>query len=120
MALNDSKFLGTDLGFMGRVQASLLAACVAIANEGTGVNNHRDRLQLVHSVLSNPTNLTNYAQLFALSVATDSTAVSQVTAAGTVPLDATNVITRQSLVTDATITSTVSAHFNAYCSGIPV
>ena len=120
MALQDSSLLGSDNAFSGRVRSAMLAACVAIANEGNTVANHVPRLQLVHSILSNPTNLTNYMQMFSFAVATDSTAVSQATVNNTVPLTANNAPTQGTLVTDAAVSNAVSAMFNSFCQGIPV
>jgi hypothetical protein len=118
MPLNDSAVLGVELTFRGRVQAAMLAACVAIANEGIAVVNHAARLQLVHSILSSPSNLSNYAQMFELSVATDTAVLNLATATGTVPLTTGNVVAQQALATDTAITNAVNAQFNSYCAQI--
>jgi len=117
-SLNDSAVLGANTSFIARIQASLAAACVAIFAEGIGVNNHRDRVSLVHQVLSTPGNLLNWATCFAVSVATDTNVLSDATQAGTVPLTTSNVLAQQALVTDAHINSAVSGQFNAFCVGI--
>jgi hypothetical protein len=114
---NDSYVLGTNAGFLGRVQASMVSAAVAIASEGLNVANHPSRLQLVHQILSSPSDQTRLATMFALSVATDPTVLVDATQAGTVVLGA-NVGTQQALVTDAHIDAAVSGQFNAYCQGI--
>jgi hypothetical protein len=119
MALVDNNVLGANTTFLGRVQSSLLAASIAIFAEGTGVNNHRERVALVHQVLSSPTNLLAWATTFALAVATDAAVASDATQANTVTLTASNVLAQQALVTDAHINAAVSAMFNAFCSGIP-
>jgi uncharacterized protein (DUF2252 family) len=118
VALNDSYVLGSNATFQGRVQAQMLAACVAIASEGAAVVNHPARLQLVHAILGSPTSLQNYAQMFALSVATDATVISDATSANTVSLTTANVATQQGLVTDAHISNAVSGQWNAFAQGI--
>ena len=117
--LNDSAVLGANTSFVGRVQASFLAAAVAIANEGISVVNHPYRLQFLHQAVANPTNLGNTASMFALSVATDTNVLADATVGGTVPLTASNIIAQQALVTDAHINSGVSGQFNTFCQGIP-
>jgi hypothetical protein len=114
---NDSFTLGTNAAFLGRVQASMAAAAVAIAAEGSNVVNHPARLELVHLILLSPTAQSSYATMFALSVATDTTVLGDATQGGTVVLGA-NVGTQQALVTDAHIDTAVAAQFNAYCQGI--
>lgn len=119
MALVDSNVLGANTVFLGRVQSSLLAACIAIFNEGTSVNNHRERVSLVHQVLNSPSNLSAWATTFALAVATDTSVASDATQANTVTVTTANVLAQQALVTDAHINNAVSAMFNAFCAGIP-
>jgi hypothetical protein len=114
---NDSYVLGTNAAFLGRVQASMVAACVAIAAEGSATANHIFRIQLVHAILSSPTSQANYATMFALTVATDTTVLADATQGGTVALGA-NVGTQQALVTDAHIDTAVAGQFTAYCQGI--
>lgn len=117
-SLSDSNILGTNSVFLGRVQGSLLAACVAIAAEGLAVLLHPARMQLVHQILASPTSLTSWSTIFALAVATDTTVLADATAAGTVVLTGANVLTQQALVTDAHINTAVSARYNAFCPGI--
>ena len=114
---NDSYVLGTNAAFLGRVQASMVAAAVAIAAEGASVVNHPSRLQLVHALLASPSGQANFATMFTLSVATDTTVLSDATQAGTVVLGA-NIGIQQALVTDAHIDTAVSGQFNAYCQSI--
>jgi hypothetical protein len=118
MALADSALLGTNATFLSRIQAALLNAAVAIFNEGLNVVNHQPRVVLVHAILSSPTNLSNYASMFASAVATDSTVVNLATVNGTVTLTSGNIATQQALVTDTAINNGVSAMYNAFCSGI--
>jgi hypothetical protein len=119
MAFTDTFILSTQSTFVGRVQAALVTACGNIANEGLAVPNHPARVQLVHQILANPSNLANYTTLFAVTVAADTTVISDATQAGTVPLTTGNVQTQQALITDAHISNAVSAEFNSYCQGIP-
>jgi hypothetical protein len=113
MALADSAVLGANATFQGRVQASLLAACVSIASEGNIVD-HPARLQLVHAILASAASLSDHVTMLALSVAIDAAVISDATQAGTVALTTTNVPTQQALVTDVHINAAVSAQFNAY------
>lgn len=118
MALNDSAVLGAHLPFQGRVQASMVSGCVVVSAEGINVNNHTQRLQLVHTILANPTNLQNYTTMFAMAVAVDPTVLSDATSASTIQLDGSNVATRAVLVTDAHINAALVSSVNAFCQGI--
>src|SRR5712692_10313201 len=118
MSLSDSNLLGTNVTFQARVQSALLTAAIAIFAEGLSVNNHRDRVSLVHAILANPTALTNYGNLFALAVSTDTTVEGQATVSNTVVLTAANVAAQEALVTDAAINTAVSAMYNAFANGI--
>lgn len=117
-SLNDSAILGANTAFIGRGQASLLAACVAIANEGIAVLNHPARLNFIHQTVANPTTLANAAQEFALAVATDASVLADATQSGTVALTTANILAQQALVTDAHINSAVSGMFNTFVQGI--
>lgn len=112
---SDEFILSGDTTFQGRVQASLLAACVAIANEGWTTAFHRERARFVSIILqatSNPQ--TNYVQLFTNSVSTDPTVIADATQGGTVVLTTANRAAQAALVTDAHIDSAVSAQFNCF------
>jgi len=117
-SLNDSAVLGASSLFQGRVQASLLSACNVIAIEGNNVVNHTARLQLAHTIVANPTNMSNYAQMLSFSVATDSNVLADATVGGTVVLSVGNRDTQQVLVTDAHINSALAAFYNTFCPGI--
>jgi hypothetical protein len=117
---NDSKVLGGDPTFQGRVQSSMLSSAVAISSEGPSVDNHSYRLTLVHQILATPTGLDNYAKMFSLTVATDPTVLGAATQSGTVALTTGNVATQQALVTDAQIGAAISGQFNAFVQGMPV
>jgi hypothetical protein len=117
-SFNDSAVLGVNPAFIARVEAALLSAVININSEGIAVVNHSPRIQFVHQVLQSPTNLTNYATMFALSVATDANVIADATQAGTVVLTTNNIAAQEALVTDTHITNAVSGQFNAYCSGI--
>ena len=118
-SLSDSSILGTNVKFMARVQAALVAACGAIATESTATASHPYRLQLVHAVLARPTAMQDYATLFAWMVSTDALVLADATQAGTVVLSSGNADAQQALVTDAHIQTAVSGFFNAFCQGIP-
>jgi hypothetical protein len=111
---NDRYLLSTDSTFQHRVQVSLVAASVAIANEGWNVVNHRQRLNLVNQILSNLNNANSMVQLFAITVATDNSCISDATQAGTVALTSGNVAAQAALVTDPHIDNAISSQFNAF------
>jgi hypothetical protein len=108
---NDQFTLSNDSGFRNRVRTSLVAACVAIYNEGWNVPFHKERQSLVVNVLNAPDSFTN---LFADSVATDANIISDATQAGTVTLTTGNVAAQAALVTDAHIDSAVASQFNCF------
>ncbi len=119
MVLADSSILGVNTAFVGRVQSALLLACTNVMSEGATASLHIPRVALVHQILANPSNLTNYTNMFALSAAVDATVWSDATVAGATPLTTGNATTQQALVTDGHINNAVSAAFNAYAPGIP-
>jgi len=106
--------LSQDPVFQNRVQAALLAACVAIANEGWAVAFHRERSIYVASILSSTTNLTAAVTLFASSVATDTNCIADATQAGTVSLTVGNRAAQAALVTDTHLSAAVSSQFNSF------
>lgn len=108
---NDQFTLSNDSGFRNRVRTSLVAACVAIYNEGWAVVFHRERQSLAVQVLNAPDSYTN---LFADSVSTDASVISDATQAGTVTLTTGNVAAQAALVTDAHIDAAVSSQFNCF------
>lgn len=111
---NDKYQLSQEPAFQTRVQVSLMAACVAIANEGWTIVFHRERADFARSVLLSPSSPTNYVQLFSNAVATDVSVIGDATAAGTVVLTGANRAAQSALVTDAHIDSAVSAMFNSF------
>jgi len=109
-SLNDQAVLSTDPGFIQRVRTAIIAAAIAISNEGA-VTLHAQRDTVAVGVVSNP----NYWQgVFAAAVATDATASGQATVGGTVVLTAANVAVQAALITDLAITSAVSAQWNSF------
>lgn len=111
---NDKYQLAQEPTFQNRIQASLVAACVSISNEGWGVPFHRERATFAAQVLLSPTSPTNYVQLFANAAANDASVIGDATAAGTVALTAGNRATQQALVTDAHIDTAIAAAFNSF------
>lgn len=112
---SDEFQLSQDVTFQGRVQASLLAACVSIANEGFSVAFHRERSRFASTILSAINNpQVNYVQLFSNSVSTDPTVIADATQGGTVVLTSANRAAQAALVTDAHIDAAVSAQFNSF------
>lgn len=111
---SDQFQLGQDTVFQGRVQASLIAACVAIGNEGWAVPFHRERSTFASQILSATGGQSAYVTLFAASVATDPTCIADATQGGTVVLTTANRAGQAALVTDAHIDAAVSAQFNTF------
>ena len=108
---SDQNMLSTDTTFQGRVRAALILACVSIANEGWAVAFHRERSTYAAQVLNSPD---TYKTLFANSVATDASVISDATAAGTVILTTANVAAQAALVTDVHIDNAIAGQFNTF------
>lgn len=108
---NDSATLAGDVTFQNRVKESLIAACIAIANEGIAIAFHRERARYATSILNAPN---GFATLFANSVATDASVLTDATQAGTVVLTGANVAAQAALATDAHIDAAISAQFNSF------
>ena len=111
---NDSYQLSQDSTYQHRIQASLLAACIAIATEGWAVAFHRERATFVQSILSSTTSLASAVTLFSNSSATDATVLADATVGGTVVLITGNRAAQAALVTDAHIDNAISSQFNAF------
>jgi hypothetical protein len=117
--LSDNYWLSTDQTFQHRVQSSLVATCIAVANEGNTTNQHTARMRLINQILNgNPTSLTNWVQLFAISVATDTNCINDATGSGATNLTSGNVAAQAALVTDAHISSAISGQFNTFIQPI--
>lgn len=114
MALSDQFQLSQDPTFQGRVQASVIAACVAISNEGWTVAFHRERATFAAQILSSTSGQSSYVTLFANSVSTDTNCISDATQSSTVTLTTSNRAAQAALVTDAHINSAVASQFNSY------
>lgn len=111
---SDMYLLSQDTTFGHRVQASLIAACVAISNEGWAVAFHRERATFVAQVLQSPTSPTNWVQLFSNGVATDVNCIADATQAGTVVLTSGNAAAQAALVTDTHIDAAIASQFNSF------
>ena len=111
---SDSFQLSQDATFQGRVQAALLTAFVAIANEGWAVPFHRERTMFIVSALGSASALSSVVTLFTNTVSADTTCLSDATAAGTVILTSANRTAQAALVTDAHIDAAIASQFNAY------
>lgn len=130
-SLNDKYVLSQDGGFLSRVRTGIIAAAVAISNEGSGVALHASRGALAAAVLAAPD---QWKASFAATSATDAAVASDATAAGTVVLvpdsctgNATsgppactggthvgNLAVQAALATDAHINTAISAEWNAF------
>src|SRR5205085_5449709 len=113
-SLSDQDILATNTKFINRVRQSLVATCIAIANEAVTVASlslHNRRAAYASSVENNPT---NFQQIFAYAVATDANVIADATVGGTVALTTANADTQQALVTDAHIAAAISGQFNSF------
>jgi len=108
---NDSFVLSTDGNFRNRVRTSLVAAAIAITNEGWAAVFHEQRMRLAVRILNSPD---AFAPLFANGVATDALVIADATAGGTLALTAVNVAAQAALVTDAHIDSALSGQYNSF------
>ena len=111
---NDSYQLAQDVVFQHRVQSSLLAAAISIANEGWAVPFHRERSMYVSNFLSVKSTQTDMVLLFTNTVATDASVLADATVGGTIALTGANVAAQALLITDAHIDTAIAAQFNAF------
>lgn len=112
---SDEYQLSQSPAFQNRVQASLIAACVAIGTEGWTVLFHRERSTFAANILSaNGTTQTSFVQLFANAAATDPNLIADATTGGTIVLTSTNRDAQGALVTDAHIDAAISGQFNSF------
>jgi hypothetical protein len=108
---SDMNLLSTDPGFQGRVRASMVAASIAVTTEAWTVAFHRERQIQAVQILNSPD---TFKLLFASTVATDASVISDATTIGTVVLTAGNLATQAALITDAHIDAAVSGQFNSF------
>lgn len=108
---SDMNILSGDAGFIGRVRASMIATSIAITTEAWTVAFHRERQTYAVAILNQPD---IFKALFANSVATDASVISDATQAGTVVLTSGNVAAQAALVTDAHIDAAISGQFNSF------
>ncbi len=108
---NDSAVLSTDTAFQNRVRESVLSTCIAIANEGFAIVNHKKRADFCAVIVVTPE---TYKVLFTDTIATDASVLADATAAGTVALTTGNVAAQAALVTDAHMDAAISAEFNTF------
>lgn len=109
----DKVNLAAEPTFQNRVRQSMIAAAIAISNEGwSGGIIHKLRRQQCRTILND--SLDSMKVLYARGVATDSSVISDATAAGTVAITGANASTQQALVTDAHIDNAISGQFNSY------
>jgi hypothetical protein len=118
MSLADQAVLSTDATFTSRVKEALAQTCINIISEAVTISSlqlHLSRARLAAQILNNLNGgSVNWAQTFAITVATDSATISTATANSTVVLTTANVAAQAALVTDTEILNAVSAQFNAF------
>ena|SRR6202521_4788291 len=111
---SDQYQLSQDPTFQNRVQESLLAACIAISNEGWAVPFHRERSTFGTEVLKATGAPSSYVLWFSTTAATDTNVIADATQAGTVVLTSGNRAAQAALVTDAHIDNAIAAEFNSF------
>lgn len=114
VSYSDKWQLSQEPTFQNRVQASLVAACVSISNEGWAVPFHRERADFCRQVLLSPNSPTNYVQLVSNAVSTDANVIGDATQAGAVVLSGANRVAQAALVTDAHIDTAIASMFNSF------
>ena len=113
-SVHDQYVLSTDTTFQNRVQSSLLAACVAISNEGWSIPFHRERATFCAQILTNTVSPNPYVTMFTNSVSTDANVIGDATQNGTVVLTSGNVAAQAALVSDAHIATAIASQFNSF------
>lgn len=116
-SFSDANQLAQDPTFQGRVGASLLTWCQVVGTEGWTVAFHRERSDFAHQILTSTLSaqgVNPYSVQFASSVATDTSVLSDATAAGTVVLTSGNRAAQVALVTDTHISNAIASQFNSY------
>lgn len=117
VSYNDKWQLAQSTLFQHRVQASLVAGCLAIASESAStVPLHAARADLARNILLGPTGNTNYVLLFSNAVACDTNVINDATGTGTTAITAANMDAQQASVSDAHIDAAISSTFNAFCA----
>lgn len=111
MALLDQAILSNDPTFIQRVRTAMIAAAIAISNEGTGVTNHALRDSIAVQALTNPDSM---KFIFSAAVATVTAVINDATQNGTVTLTAANSAQQAALVTDADINTAVASIWNSF------
>lgn len=116
-SFSDASILASDPTFQKRVGAGLFTYCQVVGTEGWAVAFHRERANFVSQIFQTTLNaqgVNPWQFIFANTVATDSTVLSDATQAGTVVLTSGNVATQQALVTDQHISNAIASQFNSY------
>ena len=117
MAFSDASVLAGDPTFQGRVGAALLTYSQVVATEGWTVAFHRERARFCTQIFTatlNAQNVNPWTTIFANSVATDATVLSDATQAGTVVLTTNNRAAQGALITDTHLSNAVASQFNSY------
>lgn len=105
--------LAAEPTFQNRVRQSMVAAAIAISNEGwSGGLIHQLRRRQARAILNDQ--LDGMKILYARGVAGDSSVIADATQAGTVAITGGNAAAQQALVTDAHIDNAISGQFNSY------
>lgn len=117
VALTDEYQLSLDGVFQNRVQAALIATCVAIGTENpTTTPFHRERQNYAEQILNSGVagNQAAYVTQFSVAVATVTAVINDATQNGTVSVTSGNRATQAALVLDTDINNAVSAVFNTF------
>lgn len=121
MSFNDQSLLAGDPTFQARVKVALTQVCLAVIGEtvtpndegGVPIQLHVARMRFSAQVL-NAIYSGNWAQTFAIGVATDATTIAAVTQNGSIALTPSNVAAQGLLATDGDLFNAIVAQFNSY------
>jgi|SRR5580765_1751701 hypothetical protein len=110
----DAAQLASEPTFQARVGSGLYTYCQVVATEGWTVPFHRERASFVNQIFTTVATTNPYIQLFANTVATDTSVLADATQAGTVVLTSANKAAQSALVTDTHISNAIASQFNSY------
>jgi len=115
VSYRDKYWLSQSSAFQHKVQASLMAACIAIQAEADTVAFHGERERYIAGILSSSAAFSDAVARHSIGAATDTNVINDATVNGTVALtDTATADTGAALVTDAHIDTAISGQFNDF------
>jgi hypothetical protein len=111
VSFNDMDVLRGSTAFQARIRAALISYALVVGQEAVTVSFHKERANYAAQVLNAPD---GFVDALASAVATATLVINDATQNGTVALTTGNVATQQALVTDAHITTVITAGYNSF------